>query len=127
MRLSSLSPKWVQLGNWSSPNPFYVGVSFLCPHCETGPCPNCGKSQGQRLVVNFWPPIDPAGMLGRTFDLPDNNGHRRTAGETFDALSLTPSIGFDNPPHFHGYITAGEVTNQLPNAAWAQALPKGAP
>jgi hypothetical protein len=115
MKLSTLEPRWITLSQWASDDPFYIGVSFLCPHCKVGPCPTCGKDQGHRLAVNFWPPIDPKQLMGRVFDpIPDNGGHRRVSGETFDTLTLMPSIGFDNPPHFHGTITNGEVTNQYP-------------
>lgn len=99
MRLAELRPKWVTLNGWKMAEQFSVGVSFDCPHCNE-----------KRLAVMFWPPIDPAGLLGRMFELPDNGGHKRVSGDTFDTLTLQPSIGFDNPPHFHGHITNGEVT-----------------
>lgn len=111
MRLTELSPKWIQPYGWSSTAAFYVGLSFLCSHCNQGSCPTCGKGQGHRLAVMFWPPIDPEKLMGRLFDIPDNGGHRRVSGETFDTLTLHPSIGFDNPPHFHGDIANGEITN----------------
>lgn len=123
MKLSALAPRWVGITGWSSQKPFYVGLSFLCPHCGRGPCPECGHSRDHRLAVAFWPPIDPENAAA-DFAVPilDNGGHRRISGETFDTLTLKPSIGFDDPPHFHGTITEGDVTNQYTNAPWVQAL-----
>ena len=57
----------------------------------------------------FWPPVDPEGLLGTVFELPDNKGHRRASGDTFDTLTLVPSIGFENIGHWHGDITNGEI------------------
>lgn len=119
MRLSQLSPRWIAPNNWAAKEPFHIGVSFLCPHCGAGPCPTCGHTQDKRLAVMFSPPIDPTD-IARTFmvKVPDNGAHRRVRGETFESLTLSPSIGFDDPPHFHGTITDGEVVNHYPNAPW---------
>jgi hypothetical protein len=111
MKLTDLSPHWIQLAQWAAPEPFYIGISFLCPHCVSSlkACPTCGHCpEAKRVAVQFWPPIDPAGLLGRTFDLPNNNGHRRT-GDTFQTLTLQPSIKFEGGCNWHGSITNGEV------------------
>lgn len=107
MRLIDLEPHWIGLSGWSSPSAFYVGVSFLCPHCDFN-APMHGPNRRRRLAVQFWPPIDPDGLMGRVFDLPNNGGHRRT-GETFDSLTLEPSIGFESIGHWHGRIVNGEI------------------
>ena len=108
MRLSELNPKWVSLAGWSSEHPFYVGVRFDAPNSKNEQCPTCGHiKNAERIVVNFWPPIDPAGLLGTMFNLPDNNGHRRVSGDTFDTLTLDPSIGRD--PLWHGHLINGEL------------------
>jgi hypothetical protein len=49
-------------------------------------------------------------MLGRVFELPHNGGHERVTGESFDTLTLNPSVGFDSIGHWHGRITNGEMT-----------------
>jgi hypothetical protein len=69
-----------------------MGVSFLCPHCRA-----C------RLGVFFANPID-----GKS---PSDDGllWQRT-GETWDTLTLTPSIDTSKHGHWHGFITGGEVT-----------------
>lgn len=111
MKLSALNPRWVQPSQWATLSPpFYIGMSFDCPHCQPTRCPTCGHSDEiKRLAVTFWPPVDPEGLLGRVFNLPDNGGHRRS-GDTFDTLTLSPSVGFDGIGHWHGNITNGEVT-----------------
>lgn len=108
MRLSELSPHWVGLNNWASPSIFRVGISFLCPHCDSK-LPEHGETRRRRLAVKFWPPIDPDGLLGKMFDLPNEGYHRRISGDTFENLTLEPSIGFDSIGHWHGRITNGEI------------------
>lgn len=108
-RLVQLNPHWIQPSQWSAQaDPFYIGVSFMCPHCPSTVCPTCGTDRGKRLAVKFWPPIDPAGWQGR-IDMPHDGFHVRADGDTFDTLSIAPSIGFDNIGHWHGYITKGEL------------------
>ena len=110
MKLIDLKPHWISLPNWVGTEKFYVGLSFLCPHCQPNACPTCGNlPEHKRLAVYFWPPIDPSGMLGRIFDIPDNGGHRRVAGEDFNTISLSPSIGFEHIGHWHGMLTNGET------------------
>lgn len=111
MKLSDLDPHWVTPGNWSEQSPrFYTGVSFLCPHCDPSQ-PEHGPNRRRRLAVSFYPPIDPGGLM--TQYGPDwwprrGDEHTRASGETFDTLTITPSIGFDSIGHWHGYITNGE-------------------
>jgi hypothetical protein len=113
MRLSDLNPKWVTLAGWASQAPFYVGLSFDCPchRCRHDACPTCGHApRPKRLSVSFWPPVDPQNVAATFMSpVPDNGGHRRQ-GETFDDLTLSPSVGFDAIGHWHGHITAGNVT-----------------
>lgn len=80
-----------------------MGLSFLCP-----------VHRDHRLVVMFANPID--GLPAAT----PEEGHyqwQRT-GETFETLTLGPSIdasgsthgnGAIETPCWHGYITSGEV------------------
>ena len=95
MRLLDAKPKWVQLNNWASESDFFVGIRFACPHC------------GKPLSVPFWPPVDPEKMEGRIFNMPDNAGNWRRTGDTFDSLTLSPSI--DVAGHWHGHIINGEL------------------
>lgn len=97
MKLTDLNPRWVGLTGWSSPHPFFIGVSFDSP------------ATGQRLAVLFDPPIDPASLsatMGPVF--PAARKWQRT-GDTFDTLTLSPSIDTSHAGDWHGFITNGEV------------------
>lgn len=80
---------------------FSNGISFLCPHCHS-----------TRLAVFFVPPIDPEGwgavILGGGY-VEGQKKWTREGGETFENLSLTPSIDFSRHGHWHGHVVAGEV------------------
>ncbi len=107
MRLVDLKPRWINLPQAAPGVRFYIGVSFLCPTDEHSPCPTCGGQRGRRLAVRFWPPIDPDNALAMMGDYPHANFHQRVSGDTFDTLTLSPSIGLD--PIWHGTITNGEI------------------
>ena len=104
MRLIELEPRWFTFAHPADGVDFRFGLTFLCPHCLT-----------QRLGVAFDPPIDPDNLLLQGMIWPRRSGnvwHRE--GETFETLTLTPSIdasgsrlNFDG--HWHGYITNGEI------------------
>jgi hypothetical protein len=107
MRLIDLSPHWVSFANASDGVRFYFGVSFLCPHCDHTDCPLCHTKRGKRLAVSFWPPIDPDNWEERITKIPHDNFHERISGETFDTLTLKPSVVIKD--HFHGSIINGEI------------------
>jgi hypothetical protein len=106
-RLIDLSPHWVNIPQAATDVRFYIGVSFLCPHCDHTPCPTCGSQRGKRLAFHFWPPVDPDDLLARGIEYPHDGWHQRVSGETFDTLTISPSIGLD--PHWHGTIENGEL------------------
>jgi hypothetical protein len=116
MRLIDREPHWIgyakgPASQWSADDPFYFGVSFLCPACIVKKCPTCGhESGGHRVAVSFWPPIDPGGWNGKIsgFDASvTSKFHQRADGDTFAELTLTPSVSLE---HWHGNITNGELT-----------------
>src|SRR4051812_3487927 len=99
MKLTELNPRWlldadIVVGGQSIHNEHRVGmaVTFDCPHCRT-----------TRLGVFFANPIDGG--------LPSDDGKlwQRT-GDSFDNLSLSPSIDVSAHGHWHGFIKDGEVT-----------------
>ena len=109
MKLIDLEPKWITYNH--SDGVILCGVTFLCPHCRA-----------LRLGVCFDVPLDPTGLIkqlaathGVAEWAPDairgmNDGrlwHR--TGDTFDDLTLTPSIDCSRSGHWHGFITAGQV------------------
>lgn len=109
MKLIDLKPRWIDLFNWSHPSIFHVGVSFLCPQCDVN-LPEHGEKRRQRLAVQFWPPIDPDKLLGTLFELPElPTYHRRIQGDSFETLTLEPSIGFESFGHWHGRIINGVI------------------
>lgn len=101
MRLAELKPKWVVPNGWVGSERFACGVTFRCPHCP---------ETGQRIGVAFWPPIDPDGLVEKySF----KNWHPlswvRASGDTFDTLTLSPSLDISVAGHWHGHIVNGEV------------------
>ena len=72
-----------------------MAISFECPHC---------LGSGQRLAVWFANPIDGGPPTDDATKL-----WQRT-GETFDSLTLSPSIDASATGHWHGFIANGEVT-----------------
>lgn len=101
MRLTDLNPRWVRAGGEGvsnadgSPVPQRtgVGMTFDCP-CG---CPD-------RAYVAFANPLDG----GPPHISPDQPTWQRT-GETFEALTLTPSIQRVGGCQWHGFITNGEA------------------
>lgn len=109
-RLIDYAPHWITFPNIADGVRFYFGVSFINPMGECGPCPTCSKPRDERLAVSFWPPIDPDGLIGKISLPPEqvtSQYHHRASGETFDTLTIVPSIGLD--PRWHGNITNGEI------------------
>jgi hypothetical protein len=96
MRLADLNPRWVGLTR-SFDKTVKMGVSFDCPHCRE-----------QRIVVSFVQPIDPENLLAMTDWQPGAERQWDRSGDTFETLSLLPSV--DASPHWHGRITNGEVS-----------------
>lgn len=107
MKLTELDPHWITFGSHPQPEDvakrFYVGIRFDCPHCRT-----------QRLAVMFTPIIDDnVAWKYSTWDgyqqmLATDNKWQRT-GDTFDILTLKPSINTEFHGHWHGFIENGEV------------------
>lgn len=68
-----------------------MGLSFLCPHCRQ-----------VRLGVFYKNPVD-----GR---VPSDDGLLwQRSGESFETLTLSPSIDTSEHGHWHGFIRDGEV------------------
>ena len=85
MKLMDLNPRWATYANGLR------GISFDCPHCLT-----------QRLGVALT--TGPAGE--------DAYGTKlwHYTGDTFENLTLTPSIDISSTGHWHGFITNGQIT-----------------
>jgi len=103
MKLSDLEPHWVGLQPGHA-----IGMTFLCPHCRK-----------TRIGVLFDVPIgayEPCDMIAESLrnamikhcvEAGMKQWHR--TGETFDNLSLQPSIDTSQFQHWHGHIENGEI------------------
>jgi hypothetical protein len=91
-------------------------VSFDCPCCVGKP------NNGSRLAIFFTPPLSshpPADVSGPGHVARNEANHltdhhvgailwQRT-GETFETLSLMPSVDCSKWGHWHGFLTNGEA------------------
>ena len=94
MRLVDLEPMWTETGpeNTIDPNRTGIGVVFNCP---------CGcKSY---IGVMFSNPLDGKQAF------PDNRVKWKREGESFEDLTLTPSIRLLSGCKWHGFVTKGEL------------------
>lgn len=101
MKLTDLNPNWVDAGGAGIsdkdgnpvPERHGVGLSFDCP---------CGCDS--HCYVDLENPLDGGPTYGQ-----DGHTWKRT-GDTFETLTLTPSIQRVGGCKWHGHITNGEVT-----------------
>ena len=99
MRLTELAPRWamdadIVIGGVHRhyADRHGMALTFECPHCRT-----CRLGVWFANPIDGLPPTDDAKTLWQ-----------RT-GESFDVLTLTPSIDASNHGHWHGTIFNGEV------------------
>jgi hypothetical protein len=94
MKLIDLDPSW---WNVQMPGRSGMGLVFLCPCCRS-----------QYLGVWFANPLD-GGAPAPIEMMPAPRWKR--VGETFETLTLTPSIDASRSDgkHWHGFITNGEI------------------
>jgi hypothetical protein len=114
MKLTDLKPRWFDVPGVGTNKD---GITFLCP------CDACKKlPEPRRLAVQFANPIgsDPLPQMTqkeknvhlfelRTFDVAPSTLWQRT-GETFEDLTLSPSVDASKSGHWHGYISNGQIT-----------------
>jgi hypothetical protein len=116
MRLVELEPRWARSGGEGiyntapdgtrvpAPERLGIGVSFRCP-CGTHPRDE--EYETDRCVILFENPLDGGGRFDATTE-----GHYWTrTGDTFDTLTLTPSIQRVGGCRWHGFITNGEAVS----------------
>lgn len=107
MRLTELHPRWFTLHGFpagsEATKSIKIGFTFDCP------CAACAQSRGQnRLAVYLSPPIDPGNLLADTTWVTPSPAWKRT-GDTFETMTLEPSIDVMAAGHWHGIITNGEA------------------
>lgn len=100
MKLTELDPHWYELGDG-----VVHGLSFDCPHCPIG------ERHKHRLGIAFHHSGKEAIEDGVIHALSPSTDHIwNIAGDTFENLSMTPSIDASSFGHWHGFITNGEIT-----------------
>jgi hypothetical protein len=113
MRLIDLNPRWFGL-----PPALKQGLTFDCPCC-------CNTDRAVRLAVPFVNPIDGSAPISLEPKIlwpllcppPTAEGqvtvppgfHWTRTGETFDVLTLSPSVDASKSGHWHGHIMAGGI------------------
>lgn len=110
VRLVDLEPRWVGAGGEGiyqadgspAPERHGVAISFRCP-CGTHPRDD--EYETDRCVIMLNNPLDGQGPLN------SGSSYWTRTGDTFETLSLTPSIQRHGACNWHGFITNGEVTN----------------
>lgn len=97
MRLTELDPRWYSVSGGAR-----HGMTFDCPHC---------LGSGSRLAIALH-------LDGTNFDPDPANPQQFMAGETvwtiasgnsFEDLTLTPSVDASQHGHWHGCITGGAI------------------
>lgn len=102
MRLKDLSPRWLAYGGNAR-----AGLAFLCPCCRATWL-SCGfvamKISDQSIAVED--AMDDGDALPI---VPFRQGFAwKRAGDTFETMTVTPSIDASASGHWHGFITNGE-------------------
>lgn len=101
MKLTELNPKF-----FAEPGRHGQGIGFDCPHCKLAAAAVEGPIE--RIEIPFSNPLDGGPVISQ---VPGNMARWQRTGDTYETLTIQPSIAFDAPPFckWHGFITAGEV------------------
>jgi hypothetical protein len=104
-QLKDLNPKWFTMEG----SPDIVGITFDCPCCAPqGKISTLGTLYCPRIGVLFVQEIDRDGFPNHIHWTREGIKWNRT-GDTFETLTLTPSIDCSAWGHWHGFITNGEA------------------
>lgn len=97
MKLTELDPHWYTV---EGANGAAVGISFDCPHCRTQRLGVAFHHKGHEMMEDSV--IHAASPLTKhIWDI---------AGDSFDNLTLSPSVDASAFGHWHGFIKKGEIT-----------------
>lgn len=113
MRLIELNPRW-----FAEPGRREQGFTFDCPHCrgvrlsvllaaplDGGPLlPHANEPGNRRYYEALWNDLDRT--IGVT--IVPVKFHWSHRGDSFENLTLTPSVDHSPSGHWHGFLTAGE-------------------
>lgn len=110
MRLIDLEPSWMVLRQGGD----VVGLTFRCPHCPPGE-----RGQTTYLGVMFTSVIDRDSANTEEVAWPDYMAKRpgkhfwKRTGDTFENLTISPSVDVSKEGHWHGHITNGEIVGGI--------------
>jgi hypothetical protein len=101
MRLAELNPKWSITNEYwhyddalkTNPKRHGQGITFVCPVCKN-----------HRVAVWFKNPIDGIEQAPGLSPLWNRNG------DTFENLTINPSVDLRIASCWHGFVRSGEVT-----------------
>ena len=101
MRLIDLEPRW-----YANSDGGRLGFSFDCPHCP---------DSGQRLAIAVH--LDGTSLDDdpNTTQVFRDGEHVWTiaGGDSFENLSLSPSVDASARGHWHGFITSGQIVGGI--------------
>jgi hypothetical protein len=129
MRLADLDPKW-----WAESGRRGQGIVFLCPHCRAsvicvafanpldGGAPWDVGTEKRRPISKLWAllygdlyvpaergTVRPGAVLPVGAACIPPGVLWRRAGETFETLTLNPSVDASRAGCWHGFVTESEV------------------
>lgn len=100
MKLTELNPRWMVDDGRK------VGVMFDCP----GAC--CADKRSPRDVFEMGAAVKALAACPFKVAIDGQpyraDGWERT-GDTFDTLTLSPSVWISPPEHWHGFVRGGEI------------------
>jgi hypothetical protein len=96
MKLTELKPRFFKEPDQEG----VVGLTFLCPHCQTTRLGVHFNDVGHTLIGVHEPEAVRAQPGVEVWTL---------TGTSFEDLSLTPSVDASATGHWHGFVTQGSV------------------
>lgn len=104
MLLTDLEPRWLEKDGRR------VGLTFFCPCCLTDRLTCFFEPTPFRQQVQMMIPIAGKDLGDRVNWVPSKADFAWTkTGDTFDNLTVSPSIDASAAKHWHGFIQGGEV------------------
>jgi hypothetical protein len=99
VKLTDLEPRWVGADGQK------FGLTFDCPHCRVERIGVAFHHAGHELMEDAVIHARCPNATGDSF-----GGHIWTVtGDTFESLTLTPSVDASRAGHWHGFVTNGET------------------
>jgi hypothetical protein len=97
MKLLELEARWFSFEKGGP----HVGLTLLCLHCRTARLGVVFHHRGHEAIDDVYIRAHAHGREDFVWTI--------CSAESFDVLTLTPSIDASRRGHWHGFITGGEV------------------